>query len=201
MSKKYEAVIILDDQLHEDGGTVFIEAFTSAVGELGGTIEKNENMGRKQLAYPIRKKTSGLYWHSFMLLTPDTVSSLRERYSLDQTILRLELFINDRPERYSLKPDLPANASPAADGPTPTVAQIAEREAEAKAAAKPKPTPTPPAPAATPKAKAVSEDITASEIEKKPATDAAPAATAEAEAVSEDITTSEMEKKPATDEL
>ncbi len=165
MSNKYEAVIILDDQMHEDGGTVFIESFTSAVGELGGTIEKNENMGRKQLAYPIRKKTSGVYWHSFMNLTPDTVSTLRERYSLDQTILRLEVFINDRPERYSLKPDLPANASPAADGPTPTVAQIAERDAEAKAAAK-----TPPTPPATTETEAVSEDITTSEMETKPDT-------------------------------
>ena len=38
MSKKYEAVIILDDQIHEDGGTVFIEAFTNAVDELGGAL-------------------------------------------------------------------------------------------------------------------------------------------------------------------
>ena len=51
MSNKYEAVIILDDQMHEDGGTVFIESFTSAVGELGGTIEKNENMGQKTDCY------------------------------------------------------------------------------------------------------------------------------------------------------
>ena len=167
MSKKYEAVIILDDQLHEDGGTVFIEAFSNAVSELGGAIDKNESMGRKQLAYPIRKKTSGVYWHSFMQLTPDSVSTLRERYSLDQTILRLEVFINDRPERYSLKPDLPAHASPAADGPTPTVTQIAEREAEAQAA-----TPTPPTPPpAAPEAEVESKDITVSEMETKPQTD------------------------------
>ena len=173
MSKKYEAVIILDDQLHEDGGTVFIEAFSNTVSELGGAIDKNESMGRKQLAYPIRKKTSGVYWHSFMQLTPDSVSTLRERYSLDQTILRLEVFINDRPERYSLKPDLPAHASPAADGPTPTVTQIAERAAEAQAAAKPPPTPpTPPTPPpAAPEAEVESKDITVSEMETKPQTD------------------------------
>jgi small subunit ribosomal protein S6 len=186
MSKKYEAVIILDDQMHEDGGTVFIETFTSAVGELGGTIDKNESMGRRQLAYPIRKKTSGVYWHSFMQLAPDTVSALRERYSLDQTILRLEVFINERPERYSLKPDLPPNASPAADGPTPTVTQIAEREAEAQAVtAPPPPAPPPPAtpppatpPPATPPPAAETEEgdlkeMTISEMEKKPDTDKA----------------------------
>ena len=30
MSKKYEAVIILDDQIHEDGGTVFSAMFGRA---------------------------------------------------------------------------------------------------------------------------------------------------------------------------
>lgn len=115
MSKKYEAVILLDDQKHQDGGEAFVASLTSTIAELGGTIDKNESMGRRQLAYAIRKKTTGVYWHTFLQMTPDKIAPLKERYHLDQSILRFEIFLNERPARYSLKPDLPADASPTLD--------------------------------------------------------------------------------------
>ena len=95
--KKYEIVFILDPQKVDDGGDAFVKQFDAAVVEMGGKLVSTDKMGRKQFATVIRKRTTGFYWSLVVELPPAKVAALKERYHLDQTILRLRLFIYDKP--------------------------------------------------------------------------------------------------------
>ena len=55
--KKYECIIILDDRKIENTGEAFIKTVESNISSLGGEILETENMGRKQLAYQIKRRT------------------------------------------------------------------------------------------------------------------------------------------------
>lgn len=96
--KKYEAIFILDDRKVDDGGKNFISEVEAAIGEFGGAVTESKSMGRKQFAYPIKKKRGGIYWDVVFELPEDKVAELKNRYRLNQTLLRLEVFIYDRPE-------------------------------------------------------------------------------------------------------
>ena len=95
--KKYEIIVILDPQKVDDGGEAFVKQFETAVGELGGQSVSTEKLGRKQLAAPIHKRTTGFYWSLVVTLPPAKVAAIKERYHLDQNILRLRLFLYDKP--------------------------------------------------------------------------------------------------------
>ncbi len=95
--KKYEAIVILDPQRVDDHGEAFMNDVEAVVTELGGKVVSNEKMGRKQFAAPIRKKTAGLYWDLVFEAETDSISKLKDRYRLNNTVLRLEVFVYDKP--------------------------------------------------------------------------------------------------------
>ena len=97
--KKYETIFILDEARHADGGNAFTESLKSLVEEMGGEILETEEMGHRQFAHPIKKKPSGIYWDIVINLPVNKVNDLKEKFRLDQSVLRLEIFIYDRPEK------------------------------------------------------------------------------------------------------
>lgn len=90
--KKYEAVFILDEHGAEEQGKVFAAEFTKFMEELGGKIEETLPMGRRQFAYEIKKKKSGIYWDFIFSLDEDKVASIRSKYRLDERILRMQVY-------------------------------------------------------------------------------------------------------------
>lgn len=90
--KKYEAVFILDEHGVEEQGRLFADEFTKFAVELGGKIEETLPMGRRQFAYEIKKKKSGIYWDFIFSLEEDKVASIRSKYRLDERVLRMQVF-------------------------------------------------------------------------------------------------------------
>ena len=114
MLNKYETIVILDERRNEDGGKVFIESFQEFIKELEGITLETEEMGLRQLAHPINKKSSGYYWDVIIELPPNKVLEVKEKFRLDQSVLRLEIFSYDRPEKevkteQSKKEEIKAN--------------------------------------------------------------------------------------------
>jgi len=96
--KKYEAVYILDDRRLDDHGDVFVGELTKYIESLGGNVEVAKSLGRKQLASPIRKRNTGVYWDLEMNMPEDKLAELHEHYRMNDTVLRDVVFIFDRPE-------------------------------------------------------------------------------------------------------
>ena len=101
MLGKYESIFILDERKMEDSGNSFIENLRSIIKELGGETLETEEIGNRQLAHPIKKKSSGNYWDVVFQLPKNQIVALKEKFRLDTTVLRLEIFSYDRPEPVS----------------------------------------------------------------------------------------------------
>ena len=123
--KKYEAVFILDDRKSEDGGAQFMSDLESQIAKLGGKVLARNSMGRRQLAAYIRKRHTGVYWDLTLELPEDKVRALREHYRLHEAVLRMRMFIYDRPDRVQLPPRVRPAGETAAPAPVP--AEIAEK--------------------------------------------------------------------------
>ena len=96
--KKYESVFILDIRKTDDNGVAFCNGFAELIKSLGGEIEKTVEMGRKQFTYEIDKRRAGLYFDFIFTLDPAKLVAIREKYHLDQQVLRSMTLIYDRPE-------------------------------------------------------------------------------------------------------
>ncbi len=96
--KTYETVIILDDRKVQDEGKAFIEEFSSAVSRANGEFLRATPLGRKQFARQIKKKKSGFFWDVVFNMNEKEVAEIPDKYRLDERILRLQIFIYDRPE-------------------------------------------------------------------------------------------------------
>ncbi|MFW5802314.1 MAG: 30S ribosomal protein S6 [Verrucomicrobiota bacterium] len=95
--KTYEAVFILDERYVEDGGEAFAADVEKVIGTLGGKPVEKKSLGRKTFAREIKKKKSGIYWQFVLELAPEKVAELQERYRLNQTVMRLEVFLYEEP--------------------------------------------------------------------------------------------------------
>ena len=96
--KTYETVIILDGHKIQDEGTSFAEEFSSKISRAGGEIIRSTPLGHKQFARQIKKRKTGLYWDFIINLAEKEIKKLPEDYRLDERVLRLQVFVYDRPE-------------------------------------------------------------------------------------------------------
>ena len=100
--KKYEVILILNDQKVENAES-FAASFAETVAKLGGKIENSKVMGRRTFARPIGKKNAGTYVNLEIQLDTDKVEELKDHYRLDNQVLRLEIYVFDRPEVTVIK--------------------------------------------------------------------------------------------------
>ena len=96
--KKYEAVFILDIRKTDDEGAAFTKEFAELITSLGGKMESATPMGRRQITYEINKRKAGIYFDFIFELETAKVIDIKEKYKLDDRILRNMILICDRPE-------------------------------------------------------------------------------------------------------
>ncbi len=96
--KKYEAVFILDIRKTDDEGAAFSKEFSELVASMGGKMEAVTPMGRRQFTYEINKRKAGIYFDFVFELGAAQVKEIKEKFKLDERILRNMILIYDRPE-------------------------------------------------------------------------------------------------------
>ena len=84
----YEVVFIVDTETSEDETTRLIEGFQKIVTDLGGTITKTEQMGRRTLAYKIGRKTEGNYFLFEIEGSGREIAELERRMRVSDQVLR-----------------------------------------------------------------------------------------------------------------
>src|ERR1043165_3469352 len=86
--QSYELMIIFTPVLAEEEYKAAQQKFTDIITKNGGTIVASEPMGLRNLAYPIAKKTTGLYWLT-EYNAPTSVNHLLEiQMGRDESIMR-----------------------------------------------------------------------------------------------------------------
>lgn len=89
--RQYELTVIFP--LEEDQNKAGRELVLSDLAAHGAEIEKTDEVGDRDLAYPIKKKTRGRYVLFTLKLEPSKLVALDRAFKLNQNILKY-LFVN-----------------------------------------------------------------------------------------------------------
>ena len=84
---KYESVIIVNPNVDEAGLKALEEKFTGLINE-NGKVESVENMGKKKLAYEIKKCTEGTNMLFNFEAKPDSIAELERVYRITDDIIK-----------------------------------------------------------------------------------------------------------------
>ena len=86
--QNYELMVIFTPVLSEDDYKASQKKFTSLVTDSGGEILNEKPWGLKSLAYPIHKKTTGLYWVLEYKAPSDFNEKLKIQLLRDDNVMR-----------------------------------------------------------------------------------------------------------------
>jgi small subunit ribosomal protein S6 len=86
--QNYELMVIFTPVLSDDDYKAAQKKFTSLVTESGGEVLNEKPWGLKSLAYPINKKTTGLYWVMEYKAPSDFNEKLKIQLLRDDNVMR-----------------------------------------------------------------------------------------------------------------
>ena len=153
MSRLYEVMFIVRPDVAEEDVDKLLAGFATTVANGGGTVRTTEKMGRRKMAYTVRKFNDGNY----ILLTVESdgavIAELERRLRVSEPVIKFITVRIDEEEkrlakvrairatRRKVSAEQPSHAQQAhAPAPAPTPAPV-------PVAAAPVPTPEPAAPA------------------------------------------------------
>lgn len=96
----YELMVIFTPVLSEEDFKATQSKYTAFVKENGGQVLHDNPWGLKSLAYPIQKKTTGLYWVLEYSALSDFNEKLKIQILRDETVLR---FMATRLDKYAVE--------------------------------------------------------------------------------------------------
>ncbi len=89
--RQYEIMIILDPDIEERTVAPSLDQYLTVVKTDGGTVDKVDIWGRRRLAYPIQKKSEGIYAVVDFSATPATAGELDRQLGLNEAVLRTKV--------------------------------------------------------------------------------------------------------------
>ena len=84
---KYESIIIINPSLEEQGIKELITKFTDLINN-DGKVESVEEMGKRKLAYEIKKHSEGYYYLFTFEANPSFIAELERIYRITDGILK-----------------------------------------------------------------------------------------------------------------
>lgn len=84
----YELMVIFTPVLSDDEFANIQKKYTSFITEHGGEIVSENPWGLKSLAYPIQKKTTGLYWVAEYKAPSSLNEKLKIQFLRDDNVMR-----------------------------------------------------------------------------------------------------------------
>lgn len=84
----YEGLFIMNPDLKEEGLKEAFKSICDCITKNGGSIKKEEDWGKRQLAYSIKRFKEGHYYKVNFACPPGAISKLESTYRLNADILR-----------------------------------------------------------------------------------------------------------------
>jgi small subunit ribosomal protein S6 len=82
-------MFILKPSLNEEELTKMKTSILEEIKQNQGKVESSQNLGKRRLAFPIKKQKEGYYFFMNFEANPTLVKALRSSYRLNETVLRL----------------------------------------------------------------------------------------------------------------
>jgi small subunit ribosomal protein S6 len=93
--REYEIVYIFDSVLTEDQVNEKLEKYHQQITESGGEITAVDHWGKRQLAYPINKKTAGYYVVVQFTADAEMLPELERTLKLDDDLVRYLIVLSE----------------------------------------------------------------------------------------------------------
>ena len=91
---KYESIIIINPNCTDEAVKALEDKFTGLINE-NGKVESVENLGKKKLAYDIKKNSEAIYMLFNFESKPEAIAEIERNYRITDNILK---FITVRKE-------------------------------------------------------------------------------------------------------
>jgi small subunit ribosomal protein S6 len=84
----YELTLILDADLSSEAQKKLSEKIKKIIEDTKGKVEKITEWGKRELAYPIKKKKMGFYFLWEIKLNPQDVDKIDKKIKIEEQVLR-----------------------------------------------------------------------------------------------------------------
>ncbi len=84
---KYESVVIINPSVEEDKVKELSQKFTDLINN-DGKVEKVEELGKKKLAYEVKKNKEGYYLVIYFEAKPELIAELERNYRIMDEVIK-----------------------------------------------------------------------------------------------------------------
>jgi small subunit ribosomal protein S6 len=84
----YELTLVLDPDLSSANQKKLVEKIKKIIEEGKGKVNKEEEWGKKELAYPINKKKNGIYFCLTLNVLPEVVPKIDKKIKAEEEVMR-----------------------------------------------------------------------------------------------------------------
>ena len=102
---KYESVVIINPSVEEEKVKELSQKFTDIINN-DGKVEKIEDLGKKKLAYEVKKNKEGYYVVINFEANSDLIAELERNYRIMDEVIK---FITIKEEKKTMKEKQPRN--------------------------------------------------------------------------------------------
>ncbi len=85
--KIHKSVIIINPSVEEEGMKTLIQKFTDLI-DKDGKVEKVEELGKKRLAYEVKKNKEGYYVVFYFDANPQAIAELERNYRITDEVIK-----------------------------------------------------------------------------------------------------------------
>jgi small subunit ribosomal protein S6 len=86
--ENYEGLFIINPEITEENVKNVYKTISDLVTKNAGALKKEDVWGKRQLAYPIKKRKEGYYYKLDFTAPTSAIAKLEEAYRLNDDILR-----------------------------------------------------------------------------------------------------------------
>ena len=84
---KYESVVIINPTVDEEGDKSLVAKFTDLI-NTDGKVEKVDDLGKRKLAYEVKKQKEGYYQVFNFEANPELIKELERNYRITDEIIK-----------------------------------------------------------------------------------------------------------------
>lgn len=84
---KYESVVIINPNVDEEGIKSLVQKFTALINS-DGKLEKADELGKRKLAYEVKKNKEGYYVVFYFEANTSLISELERNYRITDEVIK-----------------------------------------------------------------------------------------------------------------
>ena len=84
---KYESVVIINPTVEEENMKALISKFTEIINK-DGKVEKVDELGKRKLAYEVKKNEEGFYVVFYFEAKPELITELERNYRITDEVIK-----------------------------------------------------------------------------------------------------------------